>query len=293
LNSEKIGQGVTVDRIEQIRDEFLDTRYRTANSENSALSKTADILSSMDNIFDETINDGLGEIFEEFYTRLQTLSANTGKVEFAELVRSSAQKTTETLKYYYKQLNTIRDQEQYDLSVSIKNVNKYIDKINDLNESIQSETLQGNPTNDLLDTRNLYLDKLSSQLNITTQSNKDGTISIKCGSKYLIDAQSAYKATLSLDETSGSLKVVADSGQLEISSGMIMGFLEVLEGKGDFGGGDESDFYGIPYYQRALDNFSSKFAETFNSLNGTGKPLFIGDTALTIEISDGWLADAN
>lgn len=293
LNDQKFGQGVSIDSVKQIRDRFLDIRYRTANSQNSDLAKKAEILESINNIIDETTNDGLGVHLEEFYARLQTLSANTGKVEFSSLVRSSAQKLTETVKFYYQQLNRVGEQEKDNLElITIKDVNKYIDKIVELNKSIQNEVLLQNSPNDLYDARNLLLDKLSSELNISVTEHEDGTVSVMCGDKYLIDAAGNSFATLSFDRDTGKISL-SDGTELEIESGAIKGSLDLIYGKGSFAASGENDFRGIAYYIESLDNFAVKFAETFNTLNGPGKPLFTGTDAATFKVSEEWLADAN
>ncbi len=48
------GLGATVRGIEQVRSQFLDLRYRDANSENSANGKILSILTDIENNFDET-----------------------------------------------------------------------------------------------------------------------------------------------------------------------------------------------------------------------------------------------
>ncbi len=293
LKDQRFGQGVSIDAIKQIRDKYLDIRFRTANSQKSDLAKKTEILESINNIIDETTNDGLGVHLEEFYARLQVLSSNTGKVEFSSLVRSAAQKLTETVNFYYNQLSTVRAQEIENLElVTIKNVNKYIEKIVELNTSIQNEVLLKNSPNDLYDARNLLLDKLSAELNISVTENEDGTVSVLCGDKYLIDAAGNNYAQLSFDSTSG--KVFLDDGtELEMESGAIKGTLDLINGKGSFAASGENDFRGILYYLESLDNFAAKFAETFNTLNGPGKPLFTGTDAKSFGISEEWLADAN
>ena len=213
------GMGVTINGIKQIRDNFLDIRYRNANSEYNVLSKSLSILTDIKNIFDETQTDGLNVMINEFYADLQTLSENAGDVEFSSITRSSAQKLTETLNHYSDLLDTVIEQEVYDLSITVENINTILEKIDSLNKTIQGETLQKNAANELKDTRNLYLDQLSSAINITVEHNSDGTVSVKTGSYYLLDAQNGEKATLSVQQDPENIHVVTEDGALEISGG--------------------------------------------------------------------------
>lgn len=293
LNENKIGHGVSLDKIVQIRDQFLDSRYRDAFADYSQYSKALSIMTSIDNLFDETLTDGLGAIYDEFITNLQTLSLNTGDIDYSGLVRSSAQKITETLSYYYKQLEKIKEQETDDLSISIKDINTLIKSITDLNKDIQFETLFKTSPNDLLDTRNLYLDELSGYLNITVEDNGDGTVNVKVGSQYLIDAKNNQVHYLSNELADDKMVIKTDSGELDIASGSLRAYLDALNGKGDYAASGENKAMGIPYFQQMLDDFAKYFAETMNNLNGEGKPLFQGTTAATIEISDEWMKDAN
>lgn len=139
LNENKIGHGVTLDRITQIRDQFLDTRYREAFADYSRYSKALSIMTSVSNLVDETLRDGLGAAYEEFIINLQTFSMNTGDIDYSGLVRSSAQKITETLSYYYNQLEKLREQEVDDLSISINDINDLLERISGLNKEIQFE----------------------------------------------------------------------------------------------------------------------------------------------------------
>ncbi|MDD4422321.1 MAG: flagellar hook-associated protein FlgK [Eubacteriales bacterium] len=293
VNNTVVGQGVSLDKINQIRDQFLDSRFRTANSQASELKKLHSILSGIENIIDETLTDGLGSTLEEFYKSLQTLVSNAGDIEYSGLTRSSAKKMIESLNYYIEQLNTVKEQEEYDLSVTVDDVNTLLKNIDKMNRAIQVETLNGNPTNELLDTRNLYFDKLSENLEITTISNADGTVSVMVGGEYLVDPQNSTYETVSLQNTAGYMTINAGGTELSITSGTLKGYLDALNGKGAYATAGENNFNGIQYYKSMLDDFAASFADTMNDLNGAGKPLFEGNTAESIAISPEWLEDAN
>lgn len=287
------GLGATVKGIDQVRSQFLDLRYRDANADNSANEKMLSILSDIENNFDETQNDGLSAMLDDFNTQLQVLSLNAGVVEYSSLARSSAQKVAQTLNQYATQLTAIRKQTADEMEISVKDANTLLDKIDTINRSIKTAQLQGDRTNELNDTRNQYLDDLSKYMNLKATPHTDGTMSISSGSTTLLDAQAGTVATLSLDDSTSGMRLLADGSAMTLTGGSLFGSMQVLNGKGSFAASGENDFRGLPYYQSSLDALANSLSGTFNSLNGSGKPLFTGTGAQDIRISGQWLANPN
>jgi flagellar hook-associated protein 1 FlgK len=283
------GLGTTVEGISQVRSQFLDLRYRDANAENSANEKMLSILSDIESNFDETQNDGLSAMLDDFNTQLQVLSLNAGVVEYSSLARSSAQKVAQTLNQYSTQLTVIRKQTADEMDISVKDANTLLDKIDAINQSIKSSQLQGDRTNELNDTRNRYLDELSKYMNIKATYHMDGTLSISSGSTTLLDAPAGTVATLTLDDSATGMNLLADGSAMTLTGGSLFGSMEVLNGKGSFAGAGENDFRGIPYYQASLDSLANSLAGTFNTLNGAGKPLFTAPRGRTSRSpASGW-----
>ncbi len=291
------GGGVNVDGIRQVRDDFLDIRYRNTASDHGALSKRVDILSDVAAVFDETEVDGLNSMMQEFYASLQTLSSHAGDVEFSSIARSAAQKITKTLNQYAIRLETIYQQEMTDLNTSVTEINQLMTKINDLNDTIKTETLRGGKINELNDERNLYLDRLSELINIKVQHHSDGTLSVFSGEVTLVDGQNlSYDTLEAKTDANGNVYIENGQGTLNVTGGIIAGSLDLLNGKGGYAATGENAFRGIPFYQKSLDDLAAALKDTFNTLNslpGEDKPLFTGDSAKTLSISSQWLANAN
>lgn len=287
------GLGATVKGIEQVRSQFLDLRYRDANAENSANEKLLSILTDIENNFDETQNDGLSAMLDDFTKQLQVLSLNAGVVEYSSLARSSAQKVAQTLNQYANQLSVIRKQTADEMEISVKDANTLLDKIDTINQSIKAAKLQGDRTNELGDMRNRYLDELSKYMNIKATYHMDGTVSVSSGGTTLLDAQAGTVAALTLDDGASGMRLLADGSSMALTGGSLFGSMQVLNGKGSFAGAGENDFRGIPYYQSSLDALADNLSATFNSLNGAGKPLFSGSGAQAVQISSQWLANPN
>ena len=288
------GLGATVKGINQVRSQFLDLRYRDASAETSANEKMLSILTDIENNFDETQNNGLSAMLDDFTNQLQVLSLNAGVVEYSSLARSSAQKVAQSLNQYSTQLSAIRKQTTDEMEISVKDANTLLDKIDTVNQSIKSAQLQGDNANELNDTRNRYLDELSQYMNIRATYHMDGTLSISSGSTSLLDAQAGTVAALTLDDDpSSGMRLRADGDEMTLTGGSLFGSMQVLNGKGSFAGAGENNFRGLPYYQSSLDALADKLSETFNTLNGAGKPLFAGSGAQDIRISSQWLANPN
>lgn len=327
-----VGQGVEVRGVGQIRDPFLDARYRAQNSESGRYDTLLAGLSDLESIFDEIDTEGLQSEISNFINQLQTLSQTPTSKDIALVARTAAQKVTQILNVYADQTEQVRSQQVYDLSnvVIDTKFNTLVKNIADLNTQIRDELTHGNEPNELYDHRNALIDELSGIANIkvTTTPEKisedltieNVNISIVNGSQSIgIVSGGLYNTlTASLDSTTNMMEIEISSsfggysGDItsQFSSGSIKGYLDLINGKGTYAdtAAGENTFRGTLYYSNAMDTFAKNFARVLNDLNaandGTSQPLFmaLGDTdpetdpdAITagnITISTKWLEDS-
>ena len=290
------GQGVTVARISQIRDTLLDAKVRNANTQYSTYDTCATALTELNTIFDETSIDGLHAMLNNFYSRLSDLSENVGDSEYESLVRSAAEKVVQTLNQYAAQLSELSSEKTAELNTTVDDMNTAVSKLNQINDLIRDQTVRGSVSNELLDMRNAYLDKLSGYLNITVTPQKDGSVAVTS-----TDHADVLGSVFTLSGVSGQIALQrtdsdGNTADFTPTGGAIKGYLDVLNGAGAYATGSENTFRGFTYYQRALDSFAEAFAGTFNDLNtldpSAPAALFTGVTAADIAISDAWYHDA-
>ena len=167
-----VGLGVDVSRISQIRDPFLDARYRDQASENGKFETILAGLTDLENIFDEISTEGLLHEISKFVNSLQSLAQTPSAGDIAQVVRTAAQKVTQIMNVYAKQINQVRSQQVFDLSQVVINndFNTKVKNIADLNAQIRQEQTYGNVPNELLDKRNLLIDELAELANIKVTS---------------------------------------------------------------------------------------------------------------------------
>lgn len=166
-----IGYGVLTRGASQLRDPFLDIRYRNENTKLEENSEWMDGLTQMSRILDEVGkgNEGFGVIQAQLANlkgALEELHTHVDSKTHDDLVRGEAQTLTDFFNLAAKELETIRENKEMELDVAVTDVNKLLTDIRDLNEKIRTQSIYGDKALELRDARNLALDKLSGYMNI-------------------------------------------------------------------------------------------------------------------------------
>lgn len=319
------GWGVNVTGISQIRDAFLDSRFRTQNSESAEFESTLTGLKDMERVFDEASYQMLQSEILKFTNQLQTLSQAPTSSEFAMVARTSAQKVTQMINLYAVQMNEVREQQKFDLkNVIIDNsFNSTVESIAALNRQIRDELVHGNTPNELYDQRNMLIDKLSGLANIkvtATPEKVSEDLTIENLNIALHDPATGTSIGLVQNVLFNTLETVSAGEEVRIeinrsfgaetgrditdyiAGGSLRAHLNLINGKGSYAdpGGNDNAFRGTLHYQKMIDTFAATFAKTLNDLNaspdGTPKPLFASSdggpiTAASIRVSSQWIAN--
>ncbi|MGL4730133.1 MAG: flagellar hook-associated protein FlgK [Clostridium sp.] len=175
----QIGTGVNVVSITRTRDTFLDYQVRRASSDlANALSKEK-YLSQIEGIYNEPSDTGISKLLSEYYDAWQTLSLNPEKLEARQVVVQTAKQLTDAINQKYKQLNDTQTNLETEKVQVVDDVNNLLDQINEINKQIKEVSLTGNNPNDLLDSRDLLLDELSTKFGIDARSTELNGIKLK------------------------------------------------------------------------------------------------------------------
>lgn len=231
-----IGYGVLTESRTQLRDPFLDIRYRNENTNLAANAEKYNGLYQLSHTLDEVNkgtekDEGYGVIqacLKNFVTALEELHKNVGSQEFDRQVRGEAESLTTFFKEAAKALQSVYDGKKEEFTKTIKETNLLLTDIRDLNEQIRTAALYGDNALELRDQRNLDLDKLSEMMHINVEYSMERvdqfteveklTVTI-AGSKgpdgkpiKLIDG--IYGAQISLQEREPQLNPNADASKI-------------------------------------------------------------------------------
>lgn len=172
----RVGQGVLVQSISQIRSPYLDIRFRKENASVGYMDAKLDGLNRIAEILDEVgkgdaskDEEGFGVLgleFSDLYDALSQLTTNTGHQEYDNTVKKVAQSLCAKFRSYAAQLQQTYEETVDEFEENVKKVNGLLDNIRSLNEEIRKCDIHGDNALELRDERNVKIDELSKLVNI-------------------------------------------------------------------------------------------------------------------------------
>ena len=284
----KVGYGVEITGISQLRDPFLDAQYRTQIAKLGTTDALTAGYEQLATVFDETTKDGVKNALLNLSTSLTQLSEHVGEQEFDSMVRSNMQILLNLFHENATRLQDIRhDVEANLMGTDLSSVNDIIKGIAEINGTIKNSQILGNPVLELQDQRNNLLDELASYLPINVVVREaevapnqyieviDVNFIAADGSRYSLIADDKHgELEVSIDKDHASFTVVDslgnsfDSMEDNLGDGTLKGTLDLLNKSGAFDT-PPSEVKGLGYYEKSFNSLVKTFAETFNSLNET------------------------
>ncbi len=166
-----VGYGVLCSGVSQLRDPYLDIRFRNEQAslgeQEAKLSGLTDLSAILDEVGKGDYDFGIIENqLNDFKSQLQNLTGKIGSEEYDTLVRSSAATLVKLFNTAAQELDVQYDNKVDKLKTDIRDVNTILKNIQDLNEQIRNASLYGDKALELRDTRNVLIDELSSYMKI-------------------------------------------------------------------------------------------------------------------------------
>jgi flagellar hook-associated protein 1 FlgK len=258
----QIGTGVTVATITRIRNTYLDAAYREQSTALGAAGTQAEELQQAQSIFNEPSSTGLASQLSAFWSSWSELALHPAEEADKVGVVSAATQLTGTLHQLQSQLQSIEGQAaaQYTaITGPSGEVAHDATQIAELNHQIKLSLQAHQQPNNLEDTRDLLLDKLSALAAVTVTMQADGTDTVTFGN-----------AALPLVEDS---TVNWPQALTPAAGGKLGALLELSSPTG-----------ALASYQDALNEVAKTLADSVNELH-TATPFFKGATAATIEVA--------
>lgn len=294
-----MGTGVAVSQVLGMRDRYIEnTIYFEMTSLGNYLARQS-IYSTVEPLFDESEEIGIGAALNDFFASVQDLAGNPAGMAERESLRSMALSLISYFNQTATDLSRLRGDVDRQIQDDIIQINDLSTEIAALNFNIHEMTAAGGTPNDLIDQRNQLIQQLSQLVDINVLEGSYNTVSILVGgSALLVDGDDHYDLSSGVDPDTDmmSIYIVDHHGdRLDIAS--------ILNGGEIYGYLQERDV-NIPDLQQRLDELAYEFATQVNAIHITGINLngtsnfFFADladeegAALMISLSDEVAEDA-
>ena len=262
------GNGVDIAGITRIRDEFLAARLRTEVGAQGALRAEVDVADRLEMALPEPSDTGLATQLGDFWAawqdvanQPQELAARSGLLEQAQTLVGSIRRAAD-------QITQARGDVVSQLSAQVQDANSLAARVADLNGAIRSATAAGLQPDDLLDQRDLLVQKLSGLVGGTVRAGEAGMVDVYVGGSAFVRGSKAQTLEL-VDGPAYTTPNVGDPF-LRVSLTWSDATGDVPVGDGSVGGllAGVNDL--LPRYLQQLDGVANALVMSVNAVHTSG-----------------------
>jgi flagellar hook-associated protein 1 len=281
-----LGSGVDVQSFRRIRDQFVDLQYRGQNTNLGEWKARATALDRAEGALSEPGENGINQQLTEFWDAWADL-ANANGTDRAAAVQNVIEKGTalaDAFNGVRAQFTQVQQQtyaEYADLARPAGPGNaggeiaQAATEIAQLNDTIKRFITAGDVPNDLLDRRDLLLDRLSEYGQVSVEAQTDGTVNVS-----FVDKASSG-TTYPIVTGAAATWAGPPAGDAWSPGGRLGGLLDAAKPGGTLDG-----------YLTTLDTIASNLVTSVNSAyGGTFFDAGAGPAAATIDVSAALLAN--
>jgi flagellar hook-associated protein 1 FlgK len=263
VNGIMLGDGVTVQGIQSVRDNVLNLQLNSETQQQSSLSTYVSGMQQVEAIFNEASGVGLSSAIDGFFSSIQALSANPSDSTLRQAVVDAGGTLAEGFSSASTQLQQVQSGVNQDVTQTVGQINSLASQIAALNQQIASVQGVGQGDGDLVGQRDEALSQLASLVGTSTVSADDGSVTVTVGGgSPLVVGNQAYQLTTQASATTGMNQVYSQGSNItaQITGGELGGDIQVRDQE-------------IPTLQSNLDNLAASMISNVNSANEKGYAL--------------------
>lgn len=225
------GNGVTIDRIDRFNLAFFDGRYRAVSAEAQSWEAQSGILSHLESILAENSDDGLLPKLDQFWAGWQALSNEPTSTSLRAIVLDDASALATAFNRRATQITQMRSDQNLAVAGNVEEINSLASQIAQLNGNISRVISVGEQPNDLMDKRDLALDRLAELTGAVSSEQKNGEMLVSVGGHVLVMGQDTFKLEVRTNPADTSVVDAYwnDGQKLTPPSGELKGTLDVRD----------------------------------------------------------------
>jgi len=169
----QIGTGVTVAEIRRVRDTILDAHVRRALGDAGYWEERSDALARVEALFPEPGDYGIQQAIAKFFNYWQDLNNSPQDLGLKAAVREAGEELASMIRVTYAQLEENYNGLKGTLQDKVDEINNLAEEIRGINEAIARLESADYKANDLMDKRDLLIDRLASLIETTVEVTED------------------------------------------------------------------------------------------------------------------------
>ncbi len=228
----QIGQGTSVESIKRLRDELLDQRIVAQGNQESYWSTREKYYVMLEEIYNEPDDVSVRTNMDKYWQSWQELSVYPESQAARQAVVTRGESLAESIQQRFKSLSGVGTLINGDIESSVRQLNSIANQIAEINKEIVKSTGMGDNPNDLLDRRDLLVEKLSQIANVTTDIRDNDEFMVHIDGHILVQGGIARNLGVkaNTDNNGYSTVIWADTGnKADISGGSLGALIELRD----------------------------------------------------------------
>jgi flagellar hook-associated protein 1 FlgK len=242
-------------------------------------------LSRIESVFGEPEEHGLAALLDRFFAAFNDLSNHPSDRGSRVQVRAAGESLARGIRDIDGRLAEYRTSLNEEINLNLEEANRLADEVAALNGEIATRTNTGMNPNDLLDRRDVLVDRLAEIVGATAIQQKDGSVSLRIGGTAIVDQTHVTRLELAargVNDPVGAPILYTSGSEALIESGKIAALVEMR---------DET----APTLRNQLDELARALVTEVNAIHSqglNGVDFFAGTGASTIGLSAAVASDA-
>ncbi|MDY6398219.1 MAG: flagellar hook-associated protein FlgK [Treponema sp.] len=228
----QVGQGSSVESINRLRDELLDQRIVAQSNQETYWTTREKYYTMIEQVYNEPDEISVRTNMDKYWQSWQELSVYPESQAARQAVVTRGETLAESIQQRYKALSGIGDLINGDIDATVKQINTITKQIADINGEIVKVNAMGDNPNDLLDRRDLLVEKLSGLANITTDIRDDDEFMVHLEGNILVQGHVArnFEVEPMTDNNGYSRVIWSDTkNTVQVSGGTLGALIELRD----------------------------------------------------------------
>ncbi len=255
-----VGNGVSIDGVRQLRDQFIESRLRTETAIAGRLTAQRDALSPVDAAFNESDGNGISAAMSKFFSSFGALEANPVSTTLRNDVIAKTGLLSASFAATRSRLVSIQSDADSELRASVSKLNTLSQQIAELNVSIANAEHSGGTASELRDQRDQLVQDAAQLSGVRAVEDQDGMVSLTLGDgQALVSGAQVTNLQVQDIPPSGLVQITLNGQPAVIFDGRLRGLLNAADN--------------IEEQITSLDDLAASIASRVNALHSSGTDL--------------------